>query len=73
MFKHTQALTRTHTHAHIICLKISYSLLQTLKLKTILKGDAPTSMITTGLLKREVYISIYIYLLILTYNGYILF
>ncbi|XP_074653894.1 GTPase-activating Rap/Ran-GAP domain-like protein 3 isoform X3 [Tubulanus polymorphus] len=26
---------------------------QALKLKTILKGDAPTSMITTGLLKRE--------------------
>ncbi|PVD22442.1 hypothetical protein C0Q70_18255 [Pomacea canaliculata] len=26
---------------------------QTLKLKTILKGDAPTSLITTGLLKRE--------------------
>lgn len=26
---------------------------QTLKLKTILKGDAPTSMVTTGLLRRE--------------------
>ncbi|KAK3087392.1 hypothetical protein FSP39_005300 [Pinctada imbricata] len=26
---------------------------QTLKLKTILKGDAPTSLVTTGLLKRE--------------------
>ncbi|KAL5011298.1 hypothetical protein ScPMuIL_009849 [Solemya velum] len=26
---------------------------QTLKLNTILKGDAPTSMVTTGLLKRE--------------------
>lgn len=26
---------------------------QTLKVKTILKGDAPTSLVTTGLLKRE--------------------
>lgn len=26
---------------------------QTLKLKTIIKGDAPTSLITTGILKRE--------------------
>lgn len=25
MFKHTQGRTRTHTHAHIICLKISFT------------------------------------------------
>ena len=27
---------------------------QTLKVKTILRGDAPTSLVTTGILKREV-------------------
>ena len=47
-------LLELETVFFFISTEIHIYLFQTLKLKTILKGDAPTSQINTDILKREV-------------------